>query len=256
MNQTLAKSGGAVFAVAEGDASLTGMQIPGLLAAAVLVSAALAGCSAGAHDPGETSEQATSTSSSASRTTPSPRTTATAAPTAAPAAGAAMTDVIRWIEAGPPADPGTFHSATLDGTSTALGDGIAFVTAGDEANCVTNPYAGGALACLVKLTNPPPRPPDFPSAWKNNWVDFDGNTAQVGSPHGDPGPFINGSGAELARGQSLAFGDYRCRADATGLFCVNYAHQSAVRMSPAGIEPFGCLQKATPPPDIGIEFSC
>jgi hypothetical protein len=54
----------------------------------------------------------------------------------------------------------------------------------------------------------------------------------------------------------LAFGDYRCRADAAGLFCVDYAHQSAVKMSASGVEAFGCLQKTTPPPDIGLRFSC
>ena len=56
--------------------------------------------------------------------------------------------------------------------------------------------------------------------------------------------------------KSLEFGDYRCRADPAGLFCVNYAHQSAARFSDAGIEAFGCLQKVTPPADIGLKFSC
>lgn len=57
-------------------------------------------------------------------------------------------------------------------------------------------------------------------------------------------------------GQALAFGDYRCRADPAGLFCVNYAHQSGAWFSDAGIEPFGCLQKVTPPADVGLRFSC
>ncbi len=65
---------------------------------------------------------------------------------------------------------------------------------------------------------------------------------QVGETRGDPGPFVTGNGAELANGDSLSFDDYRCRADQAGLFCVNYAHQSAVRFSAAGIEPFGCLR--------------
>lgn len=108
----------------------------------------------------------------------------------------------------------------------------------------------------MKLTDPPPRPAGFPTAWKNNWVDFAGTTVDVGSPHGDPGPFADGTGAELPSGETLAFGDYRCRADAAGLFCVDYAHQTAVKMSAAGVEGFGCLQKVAPPADIGMRFSC
>jgi hypothetical protein len=164
--------------------------------------------------------------------------------------------VIRWIEAGTPADVAGYHSMTRGGEATALGDGVAFITAGAEANCVTNRYQDGALACLVKLTNPPPRPSGLESAWKANWVDFPGMTVDVGSPHGDPGPFGDGTGAELPAGRTLAFGDYRCRADTVGLFCVDYAHQSAVKLSAGGIEPFGCLQKTAPPPEIGLRFSC
>jgi hypothetical protein len=164
--------------------------------------------------------------------------------------------VIRWIEAGTAADVAGYHSMTRGGETTALGDGVAFTTAGTEANCVTNRYQDGALACLVKLTDPPPRPSGIESAWKGNWVDFPGTTVDIGSPHGDPGPFGDGTGAELPAGQTLAFGDYRCRADAAGLFCVDYAHQTAVSMSASGVEAFGCLQKTTPPPDIGLRFSC
>lgn len=167
-----------------------------------------------------------------------------------------MADVIAWIEAGRPADPATYASVTLDGVSMPLEGGVAFTTPGTEANCVTNKYQNGALACLVKLTNPPPRPPDFPTAWKNNWVDFYGTSVDVGSPHGDPGPFAEGTGAELPAGASLAFGDYRCRADAAGLFCVDYAHQTGVKLAASGVEGFGCLQKATPPPEIGQRLSC
>lgn len=145
---------------------------------------------------------------------------------------------------------------TRNGVSTPLAEGVAFTTAGTESNCVTNRYRDGALACLVKLTDPPPRPSGIESAWKDNWVDFDGTSVEVGSPHGDPGPFGDGTGAELPAGQSLAFGDNRCRADATGLFCVDYAHQSAIRLSAAGVETFGCLKEATPPAGIGIRFAC
>lgn len=170
-----------------------------------------------------------------------------------------MQDVVRWVEAGTPADPAGFHTVTRAGVATELGDGVAFVTAGASpptANCVTNRYRDGALACLVDLAAPPPRPDGVEGMWKGNWVDFTGMTVEVGSAHGDPGPFGDGSGAELADGSSLAFGDYRCRADADGLVCVNYAHQSGLRLSAAGVQPFGCLQKATAPAGIGEQYGC
>jgi hypothetical protein len=224
----------------------------------VAASALVAGCSSTIGDNQQPSSALTTPSSStpASTTSKAPGTTRTSAPGKPPATGAAMTDVIAWIEAGAPADAGPYHSMTRDGVDTPLGDQVAFSTAGTEASCVTDQYSDGALACLVKLTDPPPRPPDFPTAWKDNWVDFGGTSVDVGSPHGDPGPFVDGTGEELPVGRSLAFGDYRCRADAGGLFCVNYAHQTAVKLSPAGVEGFGCLHKATPPPDIGLRLSC
>jgi hypothetical protein len=87
-------------------------------------------------------------------------------------------------------------------------------------------------------------------------VDFDGPSIEVGSPHGDPGRFATGDGPQLPYGHTLKFGDYECRIDEVGLYCANYAHQSAARFSDAGIEPFGCLKSVTPPPNIGIKFSC
>ena len=157
--------------------------------------------------------------------------------------------MIAWIEAGEPADAAEFHSATRDGATTQLGDDVAFTTPSGKSNCMTDSkYSGGALACLVDLTNPPPRPADAYGEWKGGWVDFDGTSVHVGSAHGDPGRFAAGTGPELPYGQSLAFGDYRCRSDQAGLFCVNYAHQSAARFSDAGVQPFGCLQPATAPP--------
>jgi hypothetical protein len=233
-------------------ANLAGMRFPAI----VVVSVLLAGCGSGVREGSQQSQPAVTTPSTTHSAPPVTSTTTSAAPAKAPAAGAPISDVITWVEAGKPADIAAFHSATLDGTTTQIGDDVAFVTAGQESACITNHYADGELSCLVKLTNPPPRPPDFPTAWKNNWVDFSGTSVEIGSPHGDPGPFVVGMGAELPAGRTLAFGDYRCRADAAGLFCVNYAHQSAVRMSAAGVEPFGCLQKTTAPPDIGLQFKC
>ena len=226
------------------------------IALLIAVSALVAGCSSGTGGSADRSEAGTSTSSSATKSSTPTSTKPSAAPTTAPKQGDAIADVIRWIEAGTPADVSGYHSMTRGGETTALGDGVAFTTAGTEANCVTNRFQDDALACLVKLTNPPPRPSGIESAWKNNWVDFTGAGVDVGSPHGDPGPFGDGTGAELPTGQTLAFGDYRCRADTVGLFCVDYAHQSAVKMSAGGIDAFGCLQKVTPPPDIGLRFSC
>ncbi len=216
----------------------------------------LAGCANDVTGDSHHSPSALTTPASTRSAPPTTSAPTPSPPAKAPAAGASIAEVISWVEAGQPADPANYRTATLDGTTTQLGNDIAFVTAGTEATCMTNKYVDGELACLVKLTNPPPRPPDFPTAWKNNWVDFGGASVEIGSPHGDPGPFTVGTGAELPAGHTLAFGDYRCRADAAGLFCVNYAHQSAVVMSKAGVGPFGCLQPATPPPDIGLQFTC
>src|SRR4051812_852038 len=167
----------------------------------IAVSALVAGCSGGSGGSGDQSEP-TATSGSSTSSSPmkssSPTTTKpSAAPTSPPRQGAPIADVIRWIEAGTPPDAAGYHSMTRGGETTALGDGVAFTTAGTEANCVTNRYQDGALACLVKLTNPPTRPTGIESGWKDNWVDFPGTTVDVGSPHGDPGPFGDGTGAEL-----------------------------------------------------------
>jgi len=225
------------------------------------MSALVAGCSSGTGGP-VTSGQSAPSGSAQTSTQTSARTSAattsrpSTAAAAAPGRGASISDVSAWIEAGRPADVAAYRTMTRDGQSTELGDGVAFTTAGAETNCVTNRHQDGALSCLVKLADPPPRPPGIETMWKANWVDFTGTAVDVGSLHGDPGPFADGVGAELADGQSLAFGDYRCRADAAGLFCVDYAHQTAVALSARGVEPFGCLQKTTPPADIGLRFSC
>ena len=215
------------------------MRIAVLVAASLLV----AGCS---HTVGGHSEQTQTTLGSKPP-----------AASAAPVAGAAISDVIAWIEAAHPADPGRYHTATRDGASTQLGSDIALTATGGKVSCMTDSkHTGGAVACLVQLTNPPPRPDTAYGEWKGGWVDFDGTNLQVGSARADPGPFINGNGPELANGDSLSFGDYRCRADQAGLFCVNYAHQSAVRFATAGIQPFGCLRSVPPPDGVGTAFSC
>jgi hypothetical protein len=165
-----------------------------------------------------------------------------------------MTAVVAWVVGATPAEPDDFHSADRDGVSTQLGDDIAFVTA-DGTECMSDGKAGGALACLVDLRDPPAQPADSYGEWKGGWVDFDGTTVQVGSAHADPGPFAKGAGAQLENGSSLRFGDYQCRADPAGLLCINYANQSGVRLAHAGVEPFGCLTPV-PQPETGRSFRC
>jgi len=168
-----------------------------------------------------------------------------------------MSDVIAWIEAAHPADPARYHAATREGATTTLGNDIAFTAQASKVTCMTDSkHTDGALACLVTLSNPPPAPATAYGEWKGGWVNFDGANLQVGSARGDPGPFINGNGPELANGDSMSFGDYRCRADQSGLFCVNYAHQSAARFSTDGIQQFGCLKSVPPPDGVGTAFSC
>ncbi|MEB4212202.1 hypothetical protein [Mycobacterium sp. 94-17] len=220
------------------------------LAAVVAASLVIAGCS---HATGGHSEPTGGT------TPPPAGAPGSKAPgsAAAPAAGAAISDVIAWIEAAHPADPGRFHTATRDGATTPLGDDIALTAATGKVSCMTDAkHTGGALTCLVTLTNPPPAPATAYGTWQGGWISFDGVNLQVGSARADPGPFVNGNGPELANGESLSLGEYRCRADPSGLYCVNYAHQSAAGFTPAGIEPFGCLKPAPPPDGVGTAFSC
>src|SRR6516165_9640137 len=229
------------------------MRIAALVAVPLLV----AGCSHTVGNNSGQSQATTQTPAGTSTTTTGPSGSKPPAPSTEPDAGAPISDVIAWIEAGHPADPGRYHSATRDAATTALGTDIALTTQRGKVSCMTDSkHTGGALACLVDLANPPPRPDTAYGEWKGGWVDFDGRNLQVGSAHADPGPFINGNGPELANGDSLSFGDYRCRADQSGLFCVNYAHQSAVRFATAGIQPFGCLKSAPPPDGVGSAFSC
>lgn len=225
------------------------MRIAGLIATSLLV----AGCSQSVGGSADRIEPIPSTSSATTPSRPSTAPPTSTKPAPPPQPGAPIGSVIAWIESGSSTAADAYHSATRDGATTQLGDDVAFTTPSGKTNCMTD---GGTLACLVDLADPPPRPTEVYGEWKGGWVDFEGPTLQVGSAHGDPGRFTTGTGPELPYGQALAFGDYRCRADPAGLFCVNYAHQSGARFSDAGIEPFGCLQKVTPPADVGLKFSC
>lgn len=226
------------------------MRIAVLVAASALVAA----CSQGQPPTAEQRLPTLSVPPTTATDTTTP--TTSTPPTAAPRAGAAIAEVVTWIEAGDPADAADYRSTTRDGETTELTDDVAFVTPSGSVNCMTASRFDGALACLVELTDPPPRPTPGEGQWQGGWVDFPGATLQVGSAHADPGRFAAGTGAELGYGQSVAFGDYRCRSDRAGLFCVNYAHRSAAKFSDTGIETFGCLHEVTPAPDVGTEFSC
>ena len=230
------------------------MRIAGLIAVSVLV----AGCSqsvggeAEPSDPPASSAQAAPTSTAPSVTRPSD---------SAPPPGAAINDVVAWVEQAAPADPAEHHVAFRDGVSTRLGDDVAFTapsgTPNDSTQCMTDAqYNDSALICLTDLDSPAPRPEGAEGMWKPGWIEYTGTDLQVGALHGDPGPFVKGIGPELAPGQALAFGDFRCRSDAGGLACVNYAHRSAAWISSAGVVPYGCLQSVTPPVGIGDMFSC
>ncbi|WP_099025129.1 hypothetical protein [Mycolicibacterium palauense] len=226
------------------------MRIALPLAAVLLV----AGCSqAGDDSSGPISPIAPSTGTGAGQTPG----TSTATSTAPPADGAPMSAVIAWVEGGRTADPGGFHRVQHDGVGTDLPDDVAFVTPSGKTKCMTGATNDSAvLSCLVDLADPPPEPPDIYGEWVGDWVDFGGTTLTVGAVHGDPGGFSSGTGARLDDGSALRFGDFQCRADPIGLICVNYAHQSAVRLGPSGVQPFGCLAKVDPPAGIGRKYSC
>ncbi|ORV40442.1 hypothetical protein AWC02_18935 [Mycolicibacter engbaekii] len=230
------------------------MRRSGLIAVLLLT----AGCSgATVHEPEPTSSApATSSTAPSSAVT----TTTSAKPVGPPAAGASISDVITWIETARPVDATSFHTATRDGETTDLIDDVAFTVPAAprrDTICMTDSSsADSALSCVVDLVTPTPQPDDIYGEWKGGWVDFGGNTLRVGSAHGDPGRFVHGNGAVLPDGSSLSFGDYRCRADRVGLFCVNYAHRAAALISPEGITTFGCLQSVPPPADAGKLFSC
>src|ERR1700677_484415 len=234
------------------------MRIAALIAVSFLVPGLVAGCShAGSSESGQTQ---TSTGTSSGTAVP-PSASKPSAPSTAPAARAAISDVIAWIEAGHPVDPARYHTVARDGVTTQLGNDIAFTAAASPPRrplvCTTDSkHTGSALACLVDLANPPPPPETAYGEWKGGWIDFDGTNLHIGSARGDPGPLVNGNGLELASGGTLSYDDYRCRADQVGLFCVYYSHQSAVRFSTAGLEQFGCLRSVPPPDGVGIAFSC
>jgi len=229
------------------------MRIAGL----IVVSALVAGCSQSVGGEAEPSRPAAAppvatTSEPPPATPPAPQ-----SPAGAPAPDASIDQVIGWIEGGQAADPAGFHVAFRDGVTTTLGEDIAFTAASGSPHANTQCVTGaGSMTCLLELTTPPPRPAQAEGMWKPGWIDYTGTGLSVGALRGDPGPFVNGPGTELPAGQSLTFGDTRCRSDTSGLFCVNYAHRSAVRLAADGVSAFGCLTEVPPAPDAARSFSC
>jgi hypothetical protein len=90
------------------------------IAALVAVPLLIAGCS---HtDGGNSGQPPTTQTSTGTAPTTGQSSAKPPAPSTAPAPGAAISDVIAWIEAGRPADPGRYHSATREGATTPLGN--------------------------------------------------------------------------------------------------------------------------------------
>jgi hypothetical protein len=214
------------------------------VAAAVLV---VAGCSQDAGSPAAPAKPSSSTPRAAG---------------AQPAAGAPVSEVIAWIAAGEAADPSGFQTVTDGYHTTQIAPDASFVTpaptGSDHTSCITNSKydaTRGRLTCTVNFTNPPTPPPGV-EQFRGRWVVYDGLSVQVGSQHGDAGVFGQGVGPELSYGKSLKFGDYQCRVEQAGVYCANIPHQTAVKLSEAGVETFGCLASVTPPPNIGLEWRC
>ncbi|MBS9535229.1 hypothetical protein KIH27_16700 [Mycobacterium sp. M1] len=174
-------------------------------------------------------------------------------PDAAPAAVAA------WIAAGRPADPAGYQTVERDDTTTQLeGDEVAFRLPGPlEPNHLAGCIRRWApnLSCLPGLRDTPDRPDGLVGQWIPGWVDFDGSMISIGSVHGDPGVFNDGAGKVLPYGDSLKFGDYQCRSDPSGLYCVSLSRQTGMRLSDT-VTAFGCVRQATPPYGIGQQFFC
>ncbi|UXA16128.1 hypothetical protein [Mycobacterium sp. SMC-4] len=229
------------------------MRIAVLFALGALSTACSQSVGGQPEPPTVSAPQATSpTAATTAPQTPAP----TGAQTPIPAADASISEVIRWVEDGTAADPTGFHVVFRDGVTTQLGEDIAFTASAGSPFATMRCVTDEALTCLLELDDPPPRPEGAEGAWKPGWITFPGTSVQVGSLRADPGPFGDGSGPELSDGHSLAFGDYRCRADAAGLICVNYAHRTGVRVNSAGVSAYGCLQPAPAPPDAATLFRC
>ncbi|MQY31147.1 hypothetical protein NRB56_67550 [Nocardia sp. RB56] len=179
---------------------------------------------------------------------------------AAATPGTTLPELTAWVQGGESVDRKGFHTVTREGATTDLGDDVAFTSPSQKIKCMTSskmsPYAGG-LSCLVQLVDPPARPAAVPadSNWVGGWLDYPGDTLNVGAQHGDPGQFVNGYGSVLNYGNRLTFGDYDCRMDSNGLTCVDKSAGSGVRINDSGVQPVGCLQR-TDPGMHGLAYAC
>ncbi|MCE9516310.1 MAG: hypothetical protein K8R24_10345, partial [Mycobacterium sp.] len=117
------------------------MRIAVQFAAALLV----AGCTQGpprttALTPITPSRAASSPAQSSAPSTPS-STSATSSDAAAPRGGAPITAAISWVEAATPLDAADFAVALRGGTTTPLGDDVAFTTPSGT-GCMTDVKRG------------------------------------------------------------------------------------------------------------------
>ncbi len=224
------------------------MRIAALTALVLLV----AGCSATTDQQSHTAPASAPGSESASTTTPSAG--------GAPGSGASFAEVDEWIRGGRAADAAQFATQTTqDGIATPLKDNdVAFTSQTGKIKCTSDAEESMPdLYCLVDLKHPPAEPPrSGEGEFVANWITYSGTKATVGSMHGDPGPFVRGYGNKLPYGSRITAGDYTCRLDSAGLFCENKSDKSAVKMSDAGIVPFGCLGKQTPTEGVGELYGC
>ena len=195
-------------------ASLAGMRIVVLIAASVLVAGVFERRSRSV--PTVRSRRPTHAVDHPHRTTGRPRTTTGAAPAKAPVAGAPIADVISWIEAGTARRRRRLSLGDARRRDDATRRRRRVRHGGHEAELHDEPVRR-------RRTGMPGRTDQSAAAarrrlrqWKSGWVDFGGTSVEIGSAHGDPGRFGNGIGPELPDGQTLAFGDYRCRADPSG----------------------------------------
>ncbi len=206
----------------------------------------LAGCSGADSDLAGQTSTAPPSHAAASSPGPSQATATSSLAAKPPADGAPIAAVINWV----------------DSETTQLKDAVAFTTPSGRTTCMTGMTSvdKGQLACLAQLSDGPAKPADAgpDGEWISGWVNYPGDTLTVGGIHGDPGQFSYGKGPQLPWGQRLKFGDYQCRDDQTGLFCVNYAHQSGARISDAGVVAFGCLREvdAAAGELVGRKFAC
>lgn len=187
---------------------------------------------------------------------PAPSSAAASAPSSSrvPVSGADFAEVLAWVRAGHAADPSQFRTAKAqDGTVTTLKNDVAFTSPTGKIKCTTDfDDSVKGLSCLVELKNPPQKPAgESEGEFIPGWIYYTGTQATVGSMHGDPGPFVRGYGNQLPYGTHVAAGDYTCRMDSAGVFCVDGATKSGIRVSDAGVVPFGCLRKQSAPQDVG-----